>query len=146
MLTKNKSILLHTRFKREDRDCTDLGIQASAMKTRSMLQAMTGIWGTQCMSVGAWVGLPSVSSKSRSSWRLDSQWVGSPISNTASTRGKSGFSLYCPLACKQRREHLLSHAFRDYDYHQHIFYTIYWLWESNMFAQRVGDLNDQATA
>lgn len=91
---------------------TNLGMQASAMKTRSMLQAMTGIWGTVCTSVGASVGLPWVSSKSRRSCRFDSQWVGSPISRMASTRGKLGFSLYCPFACNKNKECLCQSLLR----------------------------------
>lgn len=43
---------------------THRGMHASAMKTRSMLQAMTGICGTLWGSLGASVGLPSVRSRS----------------------------------------------------------------------------------
>lgn len=74
------------------------GIQARSMNTKSILQAMIGSGLTPMIEEGARVGLPSVSRRSISSWRLVSHSLGSPIIKIASTLGKDGSSWYVPAA------------------------------------------------
>lgn len=63
--------------------CPNLGIHASAMKTRSILQAIIGSCLTFDSADGAFVGFPSVIRRSIRSWRFDSHLFGSPINRIA---------------------------------------------------------------
>lgn len=63
----------HTRY---------LGFFASAIHSRSMLQARTGIWGYRA-EFQILSGFPFVMSTSTISWRLVSHLIGSPNKITA---------------------------------------------------------------
>ena len=66
-----------------------LGMTASAIKTKSILQASMGTCVSVQMTSGAWSGLPLVTSRSTSNCKADSHRSGSPTITMASTSGNS---------------------------------------------------------